>query len=79
LKSEHQPPASAFSGLVAFVSPVSSKKKSRKCEPGRITPFLGRLNGVPSCAFASVFALNGAVPSVAVSWIVIQRVRKLEP
>jgi hypothetical protein len=79
LKIEHQPGASAFSGLVAFVSPVSSKKNSRKCEPGRKLPFSGRLNGVPSCAFASVFALNGVVPSVAVSWMVIQRVRKLEP
>jgi len=73
-----QPPSS-FSTLVAFVSPVSVKKKSRKCEPGRNTPFSGRLNGVPCAAFASVFALNGAVPSTAVSWIVIHFVLNTLP
>ena len=76
-----QPPAppapvtlSPFSVLVAFVSPVSSKKKSLKPDPGRKRPFSGRLKGVPFFAFARVLALNGSVPSTAVSWIVIQRV-----
>ena len=72
--TEPQPPAVSFSGLVAFVSPVSSKKNCLKSEPGRKTPFSGRLNGVPTApgwvasgVFASVFALNGADPSMAVS------------
>ena len=45
---EPQPPAVLFSGLFAFVSPVSSKKNCLKSEPGRKTPFSGRLNGVPT-------------------------------
>jgi len=36
------------------------------------------LNGVPSPAFASAFALNGA-ELTAVSWIVIQRVLNVAP
>ena len=81
LKSDVQPPAvhtlvavPPFSALVAFVSPVSSKKNSRKLLPGRKTPFSGRLKGVPLFAFAAVFALNGALPWTAVSWIVTHRV-----
>jgi len=64
---------SPFSALVALVSPVSSKKNCLKPEPGRNRPFSGHLNGVPSAAFASVFALNGAVEP-AVSWMVIHAV-----
>jgi hypothetical protein len=79
LKIDVHPPAVPFSGLVAFVSPVSSKKNSSKCEPGRNCPFSGRLNGVACAAFASGFATNGALPSVAVSWIVIHFVGNVRP
>ncbi len=67
---EPQPPAAAFSGLVALVSPVSSKKNFVKSEPGWKRPFSGRLNGVAFAALASSIATNGALPSTAVSWIV---------
>ena len=79
LKRLPHPPAVSFSVLVAFVSPVSVKKNSPKCEPGRKTPFSGRLNGVAFAAFAATFALNGVVPSAAVSCTVTQRVAKLVP
>jgi len=69
---EPQPPAVPFSTLVALVSPVSSKKNSRKPLPGRNWPFSGRLNGVPPFALASELALNVLVPSTAVSWMVTQ-------
>jgi hypothetical protein len=66
-----EPPAPVVSlpssVLSAFVSPVSSKKNCLKSEPGRKSPFSGRLNGVPLAALARVFALKGAVPSAAVS------------
>ena len=86
LKSEVQPPAvhalcavPPFSGLVAFVSPVSSKKNSRKLAPGRNTPLSGRLNGVACAAFAATFALNGAFPWTCVSCTVTHRVANLCP
>ncbi len=69
----------AFSGLVASVSPVSSKKNCLNPSPGRNCPFSGRLNGVAPAALASVLALNGVFPSVAVLWIVIHFVLKLLP
>ena len=47
--------------------------------PGRKTPFSGRLKGVPCAAFASTFALNGAVPSTAVSWMVTHFVSNVFP
>ena len=49
------------------------KKKVRKCELGWNCAFSGRLNGVAPSALAAALASNGAVPSIAVSWIVIQR------
>ena len=67
---EPQPPAVAFSGLVALVSPVSSKKNVLNFEPGWKRPFSGRLNGVALAALARSIATNGALPSTAVSWIV---------
>ena len=73
-KIDPQPPALAFSTLSLFVSPVSSKKNFVKSVPGWKTPFSGRLNGVAFAALASGPATNGALPSVAVSWTVIQRV-----
>ena len=72
--AQPQPPAAPFSGLVALVSPVSSKKNFVKCEPGWNSPFSGRLNGVAPAALARSIATNGALPSTAVSWIVTQRV-----
>ena len=45
------------------VSPVSSNQNSVKFEPGRKTPFSGRLNGVAPAAFASALSSapgNGA-------------------
>jgi hypothetical protein len=42
-----------------------------------LCPFPGRLNGVAPAALAS--APNGCVPSVAVSWIVTQRVARSCP
>ena len=78
-KSPPQPPAVSFSTLVAFVSPVSVKTNSPKCVPGRKTPFSGRLNGVAFAAFPAVFALNGVVPSTAVSWTVTHFVLKTLP
>src|SRR3954469_2346263 len=74
-----QPPADGFSGLVSFVSPVSVNSNSRNCEPGRKTPFSGRLNGVACAAFAATLALNGASPSTAVSWTTTQRVSSSLP
>ena len=67
---EPQPPAAPFSGLVALVSPVSSKKNVLNFEPGSKRPFSGRLNGVAFAALARSIATKGAVPSTAVSWIV---------
>ena len=73
LKTPVQPPQQLFSTAgPALVSPVSSKKNCVKCPSGRNSPFSGRLNGVPFAALAAVFALNGALPSTAVSWIVTQ-------
>ncbi len=69
----------ALYGLSALVSPVSVKKKSRNPSPGWNCPFSGRLNGVAWCALAAAFASNGVVPSVAVSWMVVHRVRKPSP
>src|SRR5262249_59175296 len=79
LKIEAHPPAVPFSGLVAFVSPVSSKKNSRKEVPGRKTPFSGRLKGVPCAALASALESKGALPFTAVSWMVTQLVRTDTP
>ena len=69
LKRPPKPPKALAASVSAFVSPVSVKKNSRKCVPGRKTPFSGRLNGVP-LPFASLLASNGSLPFVAVSWIV---------
>jgi hypothetical protein len=63
----------------ARVRLVAVEEDREPCEPGRKTPFSGRLKGAPFAAFARVFALKGAVPSTEVSWIVSHRVRKLEP
>ena len=60
------------------MSPVSSKKNVLNFEPGWKRPFSGRLNGVPT-PNESAFALNAAVPSMAVSWIVFHFVSKLFP
>ena len=76
---EPQPPAVLFSGLAAFVSPVSSKKNVPKPVPGWNWPFSGRLNGVACAAFAATFASNGELPSTAVSWTVTQRVLNVFP
>ena len=79
MKTLVQPPQQLFSGLVAFVSPVSSKKNVLNFEPGWNRPFSGRLNGVPSFECAAAFASKGAVPSTAVSWIVTHFVAKTLP
>src|SRR5947209_3278568 len=42
-------------------------------------PFSGRLNGVPPLSLASPLALNGVLPSTAVSWMVIQRASTSRP
>src|SRR4249919_1594862 len=55
----------------AFVSPVAAKTNVRKPDPGRNWRFSGRSNGVAPAALASALASNGAVPFVAVLWIVI--------
>src|SRR5215510_344964 len=49
-------PPDAAADVRLSVSPVSSKKNSVNFDPGRNTPFSGRLNGVAPAAFASVFA-----------------------
>src|SRR5262245_50054731 len=49
------------------VSPVSSKKKVLKCEPGRNWPFSGRLNGVAPAVLASAFASKLAAAHDAAS------------
>ena len=67
LSTEPQPPAVSFSGLVASVSPVSSKKNVLNLEPGWNCPFSGRLNGVALAVLAAALALNGELPSTAVS------------
>ncbi len=67
-------PRSASAGTEpesAFVSPVAAKTNVRNPDPGRNWRFSGRSNGVAPAAFASALASNGAVPFVAVLWIVI--------
>jgi len=61
------PPKSAPASVSEFVSPVSSKKNSWKCEPGRNCPFSGLLKGVPPAALAKALALKGTLPCVSVS------------
>jgi hypothetical protein len=78
LKMPPKPPNALPASVSAFVSPVSVKKNSRKRVPGRKMPFSGRLNGVP-LPLARLLASNGAVPSVAVSWIVTHFVLKTLP
>src|SRR5215468_8753591 len=56
----------------ASVSPVGSKKKVLKPEPGRYCAFSGRLNGVAPASFAFRLASNGWVPSTLVSWMSTQ-------
>src|SRR4051812_17659010 len=74
------PPGSVAGLTSRVVSPVSVNANERKRVPGWKTPFSGRLNGVPpSSAFASAAALNGAVPSVAVSWSVTHFVWNVWP
>ena len=73
------PPRSGIACERLSVSPVSSKKNVRKPVPGWNCPFSGRLNGVALAAFAAALALNGAVPSIAVSWIVTHFVANVWP
>ena len=54
------------------MSPVAANTNVLKLEPGRNWRFSGRSNGVAPAALASALASNGAVPLVAVLWIVIQ-------
>ena len=65
---------------MALVSPVASKKNSRKPVPGRNCPFSGRLNGVAPAALAAALASNGSpLVSTWVSCTVTQRVWKDVP
>ena len=61
------------------VSPVSANTNERKSVPGTNLPFSGRLSGVAPLALASALASNGAVPSVAVSWIVTHLACSVSP
>ena len=74
-----KPPPSEPASVRMSVSPVSVNANARNFVPGRKTPFSGRLNGVPSAAFASALASNESVPSVSVSWIVIHFVLNVLP
>src|SRR6266567_5036597 len=51
----------------------------REVRVGTEDPVSGRLNGVPWAAFARAFAVNGALPLTAVSWIVIHFVLNTLP
>ena len=72
-KIDPHEPRAARSGVpaLALVSPVGSKKKVWKFEPGRNCAFSGRLNGLAPALFAAALASKESVPSTAVSCTVI--------